>query len=76
MSRLRKLMEERGLDVGLLGAALNISDSEMEEIVDKDDLSPLDEVIGELARVFDMDVEDLIQFTLLRIIYDIYGILK
>ncbi|WP_314048802.1 helix-turn-helix domain-containing protein [Peptostreptococcus stomatis] len=60
MSRLRKLMEERGLDVGLLGAALNISDSEMEEIVDKDDLRPLDEVIGELARVFDMDVEDLI----------------
>lgn len=60
MSRLRKLMEERGLDVGLLGVALNISDSEMEEIVDKDDLSPLDEVIGELARVFDMDVEDLI----------------
>ena len=60
MSRLRKLMEERGLDVGLLGAALNISDSEMEEIEDKDDLSPLDEVIGELARVFDMDVEDLI----------------
>lgn len=60
MSRLRKLMEERGLDVGLLGAALNISDSEMKEIVDKDDLSPLDEVIGELARVFDMDVEDLI----------------
>lgn len=60
MSRLRKLMEERGLDVGLLGAALNISDSEMEEIVDKDDLSPLDEVIGELARVFDMYVEDLI----------------
>lgn len=60
MSRLRKLMEERGLDVGLLGAALSISDSEMEEIVDKDDLSPLDEVIGELARVFDMDVEDLI----------------
>ena len=60
MSRLRKLMEERGLDVGLLGAALNISDSEMEEIVDKDDLSPLDEVIGELAMVFDMDVEDLI----------------
>ncbi|WP_314962477.1 XRE family transcriptional regulator [Peptostreptococcus stomatis] len=60
MSRLRKLMEERGLDVGLLGAALNISDSEMEEIVDKDDLNPLDEVIGELARVFDMDVEDLI----------------
>ena len=60
MSRLRKLMEERGLDVVLLGAALNISDSEMEEIVDKDDLSPLDEVIGELARVFDMDVEDLI----------------
>lgn len=60
MSRLRKLMEERGLYVGLLGAALNISDSEMEEIVDKDDLSPLDEVIGELARVFDMDVEDLI----------------
>lgn len=60
MSRLRKLMEERGLDVGLLGAALNISDSEMEEIVNKDDLNPLDEVIGELARVFDMDVEDLI----------------
>lgn len=60
MSRLRKLMEERSLDVGLLGAALNISDSEMEEIVDKDDLSPLDEVIGELARVFDIDVEDLI----------------
>ena len=60
MSRLRKLMEERGLDVGLLGAALNISDSEMEEIVAHDDLSPLDEVIGELARVFDMDVEDLI----------------
>lgn len=60
MSRLRKLMEERGLDVGLLGAALNISDSEMEEIVVNDDLSPLDEVIGELARVFDMDVEDLI----------------
>lgn len=60
MSRLRKLIEERGLDVGLLGAALNISDSEMEEIVDKDDLSPLDEVIDELARVFDMDVEDLI----------------
>jgi hypothetical protein len=53
-------MEERDLDVGLLGAALNISDSEMEEIVEKDDLSPLDEVIGELARVFDMDVEDLI----------------
>ena len=61
MSRLRKLMEERGLDVGLLGAALNISDSEMEEIVENDDLSPLDEVIGELARVFDMDVEDLIE---------------
>ena len=60
MSRLRKLMEERGLDVGLLGAALNISDSEMEEIVENDDLSPLDEVIGELARVFDMDGEDLI----------------
>ncbi|WP_455104415.1 XRE family transcriptional regulator [Peptostreptococcus sp.] len=60
MSRLRKLMEERGLDVGLLGAALNISDSDMEEIVENDDLSPLDEVIGELARVFDMDVEDLI----------------
>ena len=60
MSRLRKLMEERGLDVGLLGAVLNISDSEMEEIVENDDLSPLDEVIGELARVFDMDVEDLI----------------
>ena len=60
MSRLKKLMEERGLDVGLLGTALNISDSEMEEIVDKDDLSPLDEVIGELARVFDIDVEDLI----------------
>jgi hypothetical protein len=60
MSRLRKLMEERGLDVGLLGAALNISDSEMEEIVENDDLSTLDEVIGELARVFDMDVEDLI----------------
>ena len=60
MSRLRKLMEERGLDVGLLGAALNISDSEMAEIVENDDLSPLDEVIGELARVFDMDVEDLI----------------
>ncbi len=60
MSKLRKLMEERGLDVGLLGAALNISDSEMEEIVENDDLSPLDEVIGELARVFDMDVEDLI----------------
>lgn len=60
MSRLRNLMEERGLDVGLLGAALNISDSEMEEIVENDDLSPLDEVIGELARVFDMDVEDLI----------------
>lgn len=60
MSRLRKLMEERGLDVGLLGAALNISDSEMEEIVENDDLSPLDEVIGELARVFDRDVEDLI----------------
>lgn len=60
MSRLRKLMEERGLDVGLLGAALNISDSEMEEIVENDDLSSLDEVIGELARVFDMDVEDLI----------------
>ncbi len=60
MSRLRRLMEERGLDVGLLGAALNISDSEMEEIVENDDLSPLDEVIGELARVFDMDVEDLI----------------
>lgn len=60
MSRLRKLIEERGLDVGLLGAALNISDSEMEEIVENDDLSPLDEVIGELARVFDMDVEDLI----------------
>lgn len=60
MSRLRKLMEERGLDVGLLGAALNICDSEMEEIVENDDLSPLDEVIGELARVFDMDVEDLI----------------
>lgn len=60
MSRLRKLMEERDLDVGLLGAALNISDSEMEEIVENDDLSPLDEVIGELARVFDMDVEDLI----------------
>lgn len=60
MSRLRKLMEERGLDVGLLGAALNISDNEMEEIVENDDLSPLDEVIGELARVFDMDVEDLI----------------
>lgn len=60
MSRLRKLMEESGLDVGLLGAALNISDSEMEEIVENDDLSPLDEVIGELARVFDMDVEDLI----------------
>ena len=60
MSRLSKLMEERGLDVGLLGAALNISDSEMEEIVENDDLSPLDEVIGELARVFDMDVEDLI----------------
>ena len=60
MSRLRKLMEERGLDVGLLGAALNISDSEMEEIVENDDLSPLDEVIGELARGFDMDVEDLI----------------
>ena len=60
MSKMRKLMEERGLDVGLLGAALNISDSEMEEIVENDDLSPLDEVIGELARVFDMDVEDLI----------------
>ena len=60
MSRLRKLMEERGLDVGLLGAALNISDSEMEEIVENDDLSPLDEVIGELARVFDIDVDDLI----------------
>lgn len=60
MSKLRKLMEERGLDVGLLGAALNTSDSEMEEIVENDDLSPLDEVIGELARVFDMDVEDLI----------------
>ena len=60
MSKLRKLMEERGLDVGLLGAALNISDSEMEEIVENNDLSPLDEVIGELARVFDMDVEDLI----------------
>lgn len=60
MSKLRKLMEERGLDVGLLGAALNISDSEMEEIVENDDLSPLDEVIGELARIFDMDVEDLI----------------
>ena len=60
MSKLRKLMEERGLDVGLLGAALNISDSEMEEIVENDDLSPLDEVIGELARVFNMDVEDLI----------------
>ena len=60
MSKLRKLMEERGLDVGLLGAALNISDSEMEEIVENDDLSTLDEVIGELARVFDMDVEDLI----------------
>ncbi len=60
MSRLRKLMEERGLDIGLLGAALNISDSEMKEIVENDDLSPLDEVIGELARVFDMDVEDLI----------------
>lgn len=42
MSRLRKLMEERGLDVGLLGAALNISDSEMEEIVENDDLSTLD----------------------------------
>ncbi len=53
-------MEERGLDVGLLGAALNISDSEMEEIVENGDLSTLDEVIAELARVFDMDVEDVI----------------
>lgn len=50
----------KGLRCRTLGAALNISDSEMEEIVENDDLSPLDEVIGELARVFDMDVEDLI----------------
>ena len=59
MSRLRDMIDERGLDIGLLGAALNISDSEMMDIVDADDLSLLDDILaGELARVLDVDIDE------------------
>ncbi|KGF13119.1 hypothetical protein HMPREF1639_04285 [Peptostreptococcus sp. MV1] len=59
MSRLRDMIDERGLDIGLLGAALNISDSEMMDIVDADDLSLLDDIlVGELARVLDVDIDE------------------
>lgn len=61
MLDIKHIMEDRGLDIGLLGAALNISDEEISEILEKNDPSMLDDILlGELARVLDIDVQELI----------------
>lgn len=61
MLDIKNIMEDRGLDIGLLGAALNISDEEISEILEKNNPSMLDDILlGELARVLDIDVQELI----------------
>lgn len=61
MLDIKNIMEDRGLDIGLLGAALNISDEEISEILENNDPSMLDDILlGELARVLDIDVQELI----------------
>ena len=60
MLDIKNIMEDRGLDIGLLGAALNISDEEVSEILENNNPSMLDDILlGELARVFDIDVQEL-----------------
>ena len=62
MLDIKNIMEDRGLDIGLLGAALNISDEEISEILENNDPSMLDDILlGELARVLDIDVQELIK---------------
>ena len=61
MLDIKNIMEDRGLDIGLLGAALNISDEEISEILENNDPSMLDDILlGELAGVLDIDVQELI----------------
>ena len=61
MLDIKNIMEDRGLDIGLLGAALNISDEEASETLENNNPSMLDDILlGELARVLDIDVQELI----------------
>ena len=45
MLDIKNIMEDRGLDIGLLGAALNISDEEISEILENNDPSMLDDIL-------------------------------
>jgi len=61
MSRLEKLMRKSNLDISLLGAALNISDEKMRNIIENDRLDLLEDImLGEMARVLGIDEESLV----------------
>ena len=58
-------MRKSNLDIGLLGAALNISDEKMRNIIENDRLDLLDDImLGEMARVLGIDEESLVDASL------------
>ena len=62
MSKLEEILKKSDLDMILLGAALNISDEKIREIVEKDRLELLDDImLGEMARVLDIDEDSLVE---------------
>lgn len=61
MTKIEKIMEEKNITIDVLAAALNISDSNLEDILEKDSFEKdLDFMqIAELARVLDVEMDDL-----------------
>lgn len=61
MTKIEKIMEEKNITLDVLAAALNISDTKLENILDMDSFEKdLDFMqIAELARVLDVEMDDL-----------------
>lgn len=60
MNRIEKILEDNDLTVGVVAAALNIGEEELESIISSQDYDRLDCMqIGEFARVLDIDIEEI-----------------
>ncbi|MEG0249872.1 MAG: XRE family transcriptional regulator [Peptostreptococcus sp.] len=61
MNRIKALMEEKKLTINILAAALNIDDYDLELAISSNNIDKYIDpmLIGELARVLDVEVAEL-----------------
>ncbi|WAW14519.1 helix-turn-helix domain-containing protein [Peptostreptococcus equinus] len=61
MSKLKKLMIEKEIDISLLAASINVNDDKLEKIIEKDNIENYLDImqLAELARVLDVEIDDL-----------------